>query len=87
MYCLKTSNLKENSHEINRIVALNGEISSLKCSCKAGLGEQYEFVTLNYLVTSHLCCFSIKYKVIKRTLNICHFLKLNNCILNVTIIF
>lgn len=48
-YCLKTSKLKENPHEINGEVTLSGEISSIQCSCKAGLGEQCKHIIATLL--------------------------------------
>ena len=39
-YCSKTSKLKEDSHEINGELTKSGDISSIKCTCKAGLGAK-----------------------------------------------
>lgn len=36
-FCLKTSNLKDNPHEITGKITREGEILSNVCSCKAGL--------------------------------------------------
>ena len=43
-YCLQTSNLKGQPHEINGVIGRNGSIISFKCSCKAGLSEKCKHI-------------------------------------------
>ena len=51
-YCLKTSKLKEDPHEINGELTKSGDISSIKCTCKDGLGEHCKHIiaTLLYCI-------------------------------------
>lgn len=38
--CLSTSAPRDKPHDINGIIDKNGKVLSVKCSCKAGLGEK-----------------------------------------------
>lgn len=48
--CIQTSHPKDPCHDIEgRFKKINGEILSVKCSCKAGLGEKCKHI-LGFLI-------------------------------------
>ncbi|XP_011685215.1 PREDICTED: uncharacterized protein LOC105448392 [Wasmannia auropunctata] len=50
--CLQTSHLKQSPHEITGKVRRNREVVSMKCSCKAGLGEKCKHIIAALLYCS-----------------------------------
>lgn len=42
-FCLQTSNMRNNSHEINEIITASGKIEDVLCSCKAGLSKKCKY--------------------------------------------
>lgn len=61
-FCLQTSNLRSNPHEITGSISSDGKILNIKCSCKAGLSKKCKhsvavFLHLNRLVY-YYCFFS-----------------------------
>ena len=44
-YCLQSSDVRDQPHEIKTIIYQNGKIVSSKCSCTAGLSERCKHVT------------------------------------------
>ena len=38
-FCIQSSSLKSNPHEIRGDISVNGEIKSMTCSCVSGQGE------------------------------------------------
>ncbi|XP_046473194.1 uncharacterized protein [Neodiprion pinetum] len=63
--CIQTSNVRGSPHEIHGILGKNGEVKSITCSCKAGLGEKCKHIMAALLFCSRneisvLSCTDIK---------------------------
>lgn len=50
-FCLQTTSLREEPHEINGQILKDGKIIGMECSCKAGLGN-----TCKHIVAVLLFC-------------------------------
>ena len=43
-FCLQTSNMKSNPHEIKGSISIAGKIINVICSCKAGLSKKCKHI-------------------------------------------
>ena len=60
-YCLQTSSMRDNPHEINGKININGSTETMQCSCKAGLSEACKHIVGVLLYLSRLEIFVIRY--------------------------